>query len=145
MVGGYPSAIIEEKPIYETREHIVNKINELRATYGRPPVELADPLNCAGLTWSKRMWRLNICAHVDPVTKTQWWQRLEVCGGQVRVIGYEVVACQFTSIEDAIKGWMSSNVHNQALLDGRTKFVGVGVAGSAIRNGPRWYTIVLSG
>lgn len=147
MVGDYPSAVVQDvgdTPIYESREYILGKINETRTRQGLAPVALADQLNCAALTWAKRTWRLNICTHVDPVTNQQFWQRLQLCGGRLDVLSFEIVACEYPSIDTAINGWLRSPSHRQALLHPGMRQVGIGVAGDPVSKAYRWYTIVLS-
>lgn len=147
MVGDYPSAIVDnldDRPLYESREYILGKINETRAQQGVALVALADQLNCAALTWAKRTWRLNICTHVDPITNQQFWQRIQVCGGRLDVLSFEIVACEYPSIETAINGWLRSPSHRQALLHPGMRQVGIGVAGDPVSKAYRWYTIVLA-
>lgn len=147
MVGDYPSAIVDnldDRPLYESRDYMLGKVNATRAQYGLQPLTLATPLNCSALTWAKRTWRLNICTHVDPITNQQFWQRLQVCGGRLDVLSFEIVACEYPSIETAINGWLRSPSHRQALLNPSVRYVGIGVAGDPVSKAYRWYTIVLA-
>ena len=147
MVGGYPSAIVQDladQPLYETREAMLAAVNAVRAQYRLPPVSLRVDLSCAALTWSKRIWRLNICAHVDPQTGQQFWQRVALCDGRIYSQTWEIVACGYPDINQAIQGWLNSPPHRQALLNPYVRTIGVGVAGPALKDSRRFYTILLS-
>lgn len=147
MVGDYPSAIVQDladEPLYETREAMLAAVNATRAQYGLQPVALRVDLSCAALTWSKRIWRLNICGHVDPQTGQQFWQRVTLCGGRLYSQSFEIVACGYPNIASAITGWLNSPPHRQALLNPYIRTIGVGAAGPALKDSRRFYTIVLS-
>jgi uncharacterized protein YkwD len=145
MVGGYPSAIVQEyekAPLSETQEYMLAQVNATRAKFGLRPVILDTTLSCAARTWSKRVWRLNICAHVDPVTGQQFWQRVELCGGRLVRGGWEIVACGYPGINYAITGWLRSPSHRAVLLNPSVTNVGIGVAGPPYTQSERFYTIV---
>lgn len=145
MVGSYPSAIIEEyqkAPLSETQEYMQARVNATRAQYGLRPVVLDTTLSCAARSWSKRVWRLNICTHVDPVTGQQFWQRVELCGGRLTRGGWEIVACGYPDINTAITGWLRSPSHRAVLLNPNVSTIGIGVAGPNFTQSERFYTIV---
>lgn len=147
MVGCYTSAIVQdltEHPVWETREQLLKAVNEVRAQYRLQPVYLYTPFNCAALSWSKRIWRMNICTHTDPQTGQQFWHRITMCGGRIFSQTTEIVSCGDPDINSAIQGWLISPSHRQALLNPYVRTVGIGVAGPALKDAKKFYTIILA-
>lgn len=144
MVGSHPSAVIDEyaeEPLFEDQEYLLSRVNRIRAAAGLNPVALSSTLSCAARSWSKRIWRLRICTHVDPQTGEQFWQRVAVCGGRL-VQGWEIVACGYPEIDSALMGWLNSPPHRNILLNPNIRTIGIGAAGPAIKQSQRYYTIV---
>lgn len=144
MVGGYPSEMIEEnkpEPLYEDQIYLLHRVNATRAKYGLNPVMLLPPLSCAARAWSKRIWRLKVCTHVDPETGQQFWQRVQICEGQLTQ-GWEIVGCGYPDIDSVIQGWLSSPPHRNILLSPSIRLIGIGFAGPAVKGSQRYYTII---
>lgn len=125
--------------VIETQDYLIYRINEIRNYYALPSFEIDPAYTCAAASWSKRMWRLNICTHQDPETKENFWDRIVLCGGKIYRVA-EIVACNVPSIEQAIGEWINNPGHAPFLFSKGGK-AGVAVAGNDAET-PRWYTLI---
>lgn len=130
-------------PSQLSRAIIVQKVNQVRAQYGRPALQYDERLAAAAQAQADLMARNDRLSH-DLGSSLR--DRVEAAGYR-GAVGENVAGGQKT-LEAALTGWLQSAAHQQSLLNDKFTQFGLGVAtvkaGSKSRYGTYW-AIVLGG
>ena len=112
----------------ETR--FLSLINEYREDNGLRPLILSDTLTVASEHHSKDMADYGFFAHNTEKSSyypagSEPWDRMEAEGYQYNTAKGENLAVGYESAEEAMKAWQESPSHNEAMLDGNYRVMGV--------------------
>ena len=105
---------------------MLRRVNAYRAAHGRAALRLDRRLNVAAQSHADDMARRDYFAHVSPEGGT--------AGDRARRAGYrwrrmlENLAAGQGSPREAVAGWIDSDGHRRAMLDGSVRDLGVGYA-----------------
>lgn len=105
-------------------------INGYRADNGLKALLLSDTLAVAAEHHSQDMARYSFFAH-DTTASSYYksgyepWDRMEQEGYDYDTYKGENIAAGYESAEEAFRAWRNSPSHNQAMLDGRYRVIGI--------------------
>lgn len=105
-------------------------INGYRADNGLKALLLSDTLAGAAEHHSQDMARYSFFAH-DTAASSYYksgyepWDRMEQEGYDYETYKGENIAAGYESAEEAFRAWRNSPSHNQAMLDGRYRVIGI--------------------
>jgi hypothetical protein len=105
-------------------------INGYRADNGLKALLLSDTLAVAAEHHSQDMARYSYFAHNTAASSYyeagyQPWDRMEKEGYKYNTYKGENIAAGYESAEEAFRAWRNSPSHNQAMLDGRYRVIGI--------------------
>src|ERR687894_1831173 len=105
-------------------------INGYRADHGLRALVLSDTLAVAADHHSRDMARYSFFAHNTAASSyyevgSRPWDRMEAEGYRYNTYKGENIAVGYETAEEAFRAWRESPSHNQAMLDGRYRVIGI--------------------
>lgn len=122
------SEVTERPAINISIDEMAKLVNEERAKVGVAPLELREELNESAAIKAVDMSTNKYFDHANPVTGKQGYSYIETTmPGACRRVSenlHESYGMDEYASADAIKGWMGSKSHREAILDPRYAYVG---------------------
>ena len=133
--GRYHSLTLEggsaEVSTYDPEElQFLELLNGYRADHGLRALVLSDTLAVAADHHSRDMARYSFFAHNTAASSyyevgSRPWDRMEAEGYRFNTYKGENIAVGYETAEEAFRAWRESPSHNQAMLDGRYRVIGI--------------------
>lgn len=122
-------------------EQVLHQVNQLRTKEGLPALQLSDKLCAAALRRATERGELGSLEHTRP-DGSQWWTVLMEYGVSNLGGSAENLASGMDTADAAVKAWMESSAHKEAILGSNYRYMGVS---TYVKNGVTYWAQLFSG
>lgn len=110
-----------------TRDALASLLNEERLKAGLPALTVDPSLNESAQAKADDMLANNYYAHTNPTTGKHGYSYISDMARGKCLTSSENIAAGDMTAESAVKGWMESESHRNAILDPRYTMTGIGI------------------